>query len=60
MDEWSCSLTSSAATLTVNRITTQPSNTTVCQGSTAQFSVAGTPAANSYQWQVYKGELHSK
>ncbi len=42
-------------TLTVNQrptVTTQPANTTVCSGSTATFTVAGTGTGLAYQWQV--------
>lgn len=48
-------LTSSAATLTINTagaITANPVNSTVCQGSTATFTVAASGSAPTYQWQV--------
>jgi len=48
------SATSNAATLTVNSgpvITTQPSNTSVCNASPASFSVTATGAGLTYQWQ---------
>lgn len=48
-------VTSGAATLTVNTpasITSQPSNTTVCAGSNATFTVAATGTNITYQWQV--------
>lgn len=49
--------TSTAATLTVNTfpiITTQPQNTTICQGGNATFAVTATTGVGvlSYQWQV--------
>ncbi len=47
-------LTSTAATLTVNSsasITTQPSNSAVCIGANASFSVTAT-GTTGYQWQV--------
>lgn len=49
--------TSAAAILTVNQppaVTTNPVNRTVCVGSTATFTAAGTTAVGtvSYQWQV--------
>jgi len=48
------SITSSPATVSVNYISTQPSNKTTNAGGTANFTVtaAGTPTA--YQWQVSK------
>lgn len=48
-----CTVTSNAATLTVVNagITTQPANTAVCAGTTANFSVATTGTV-TYQWQV--------
>ena len=33
-------------------VTTNPSNTTVCNGSSASFTAAGTGAGLTYQWQV--------
>lgn len=48
-------LTSSAATLTINTpgaITSSPVNTTVCQGTTANFTVAASGSSPIYQWQV--------
>ena len=48
----------SAATLTVTpatAITTQPSNTTICQGSTANLSVVADGGGLSYQWQFWNG-----
>ena len=50
-------VTSNEVTLTVNplpAITTQPSSTTVNQGSQASFSVVATNAV-SYQWQMNNG-----
>ncbi len=47
------SLTSNAATLTVNRapaITVQPAPVSACEGTTADFSVTATGAGLSYQW----------
>ena len=47
--------TSSVATLTVNTapaITTQPTSLSLCSGSAASFTVAGTGTALTYQWQV--------
>ncbi len=47
------SLTSNAATLTVNRapaITVQPAAVSACEGTTANFSVTATGAGLSYQW----------
>ncbi len=49
------STTSNAAILTVNAspaIGTQPSNATVCAGSSNTFSVTATGGGLSYQWQV--------
>ena len=49
------STTSNAATLTVNTapaITTQPTSLSLCSGSAASFTVAGTGTALTYQWQV--------
>ncbi|MEO6583645.1 MAG: T9SS type A sorting domain-containing protein, partial [Ferruginibacter sp.] len=46
-------LTSNAATLTVNAVTTistQPVSQTVCAGSNVSFSVAATGTALTYQW----------
>jgi hypothetical protein len=56
----SCSVTSSNGTLSVNplaTITTQPSNTPVCESANAQLSVVATIASGtlSYQWQVNTG-----
>ena len=48
-------LNSSAATLTVNTlvaITTQPSNKSLCVGSTTTFDVVATGSTITYQWQV--------
>jgi len=42
-------------TINVNtrpKVTTNPSNTTVCSGSAASFTVAGTGTGLTYQWQV--------
>ena len=52
-----CQVTSNgAATLTVNTaITTQPSSQTVCETSTAQFSVGASGSSLSYQWQYNSG-----
>ncbi|MBO9703716.1 MAG: hypothetical protein J7604_26155, partial [Sporocytophaga sp.] len=36
-------------------ITTQPVNAYACPGSNASFTVASTPAGNTYQWQVQAG-----
>ncbi|MCR6639272.1 MAG: hypothetical protein NVV82_09870 [Sporocytophaga sp.] len=36
-------------------ITSQPSNVSTCPGGNASFTVATTPAANTYQWQVQTG-----
>jgi hypothetical protein len=47
-------VTSSAVTLTVNTppaVTSQPSNQTICSGSSASFSVTATGAGLTYQWQ---------
>ncbi|MGC4101895.1 choice-of-anchor J domain-containing protein [Ferruginibacter sp.] len=47
--------TTGAVTIVVNQlpaVTSQPTNLTVCQGSTATFSIVGTGAGISYQWQV--------
>ncbi len=49
------SATSAVATLTVNAapvVSTSPSNTTVCSGSDASFSVVATGGGLTYQWQV--------
>ena len=46
---------SNAATLTVNTppaVTTNPANRSVCDGSSATFTVAGTGSGVTYQWQV--------
>ncbi|MBL0054634.1 MAG: hypothetical protein IPP31_00305 [Chitinophagaceae bacterium] len=46
--------TSSVATLTVNAapaLSSQPSNTTVCAGNAANFSVTATGGGLTYQWQ---------
>ena len=46
---------SPSATLTVNTapvVTTQPTNQTVCAGTTATFTAAATGTALTYQWQV--------
>ncbi|MFT3908987.1 MAG: M36 family metallopeptidase [Ferruginibacter sp.] len=51
-------ITTTAATLTVNSpasITTQASNTTVCVGENANFSVTAAGSTNTYQWQVSTG-----
>ncbi|HWR33093.1 MAG TPA: zinc-dependent metalloprotease family protein [Chitinophagaceae bacterium] len=48
-------VTSNCATLTVVSavvITAQPSNATVCDGSNASFTVAGSGGGLTYQWQV--------
>lgn len=48
-------VTSTPATLTVNSvpiIVTQPSNRTVCDGSSTSFTVAATGTTITYQWQV--------
>ncbi len=42
-------------TLTINQrpaVTAQPANTTVCNGASASFTVAGTGTGLTYQWQV--------
>ena len=47
-----------AATLTVTpatAITTQPQNTTICEGSTAYLSVSAVGGGLSYQWQFWNG-----
>ena len=47
-------ITSNAATLTVNlltAVTTAPTNSTVCAGTTTTFSVVAAGTANAYQWQ---------
>ncbi|MCX7908880.1 MAG: T9SS type A sorting domain-containing protein, partial [Ignavibacteria bacterium] len=47
-----------AATLTVHpatNITTHPSNTTICQGSTATLTVSAVGVSLSYQWQFWNG-----
>lgn len=52
------SLTSQAAILTIGAaipVTTQPANTTVCSGGTANISVVTGGANVSYQWQVNTG-----
>ena len=51
-------VTSNAATLTVVTsvgVTTQPVNTTACDGSSASFTVAGNGTGVIYQWQVNTG-----
>ncbi len=49
---------SSAATLTVNTapvVITQPSNSTICSGSSTSFIISATGSSLSYQWQVNDG-----
>jgi hypothetical protein len=52
-----CSNNSSQITMTINPATstTNPTNTTVCAGTNATFSVVGTGTNLSYQWQVNPG-----
>jgi len=48
-------LVSADVTLTVNEVetfTTQPVNTTICDGADGSFTVAATGGATTYQWQV--------
>ena len=50
--------TSNIASLTVNglpAITNQPASSTICDGSSAGFTVAATGAGLNYQWQVNSG-----
>ena len=50
--------TSAVATLTVNSlplITGQPSNSTICAGSSTSFSITSTGTNATYQWQVNNG-----
>lgn len=50
--------TSNAATLTVVTsvaVTSQPANTTVCDGGNASFTVAGSGTGVIYQWQINTG-----
>ena len=50
--------TSNAATLTVVTsvaVTSQPANTTVCDGGNASFTIAGSGTGVIYQWQVNTG-----
>lgn len=50
--------TSAAATLTVVTsvaVTSQPANTTVCDGANASFTVAGSGSGVIYQWQLNTG-----
>jgi hypothetical protein len=52
------SVTSNAATLTVVtsvNVTTQPVNTTVCDGGSISFTTAGSGSGIIYQWQVNSG-----
>lgn len=47
--------TSNAATLTINSapaVTSQPGNSTICQGANTSFSVSATGGSLTYQWQV--------
>src|SRR5690606_1869675 len=49
---------SSAAILTVNTapaIAAQPSNSTICSGSSTTFTMSATGTSLSYQWQVNDG-----
>jgi len=49
---------SSAATLTINTapvVITQPSNSTICSGSSTSFIISATGSSLSYQWQVNDG-----
>ncbi|MBS1773592.1 MAG: immunoglobulin domain-containing protein [Bacteroidetes bacterium] len=51
-------ITSNNGTLsikTVPSVATSPSNTTVCSGSTASFTVSGSATGILYQWQVNSG-----
>lgn len=51
-------ITSNCAVLTVGNaaaITSQPANTTVCEGTNAVFTVTGSGSISSYQWQVNTG-----
>lgn len=53
-----CQTISNEVVITANAqqvITTQPENTSVCEGETAQFTVANEGANGSYQWQVDDG-----
>ena len=48
-------VTSTCATLSINNsitITTQPSNVSVCEGNSANFTAAANGAGLTYQWQV--------
>jgi hypothetical protein len=51
-------ITSSCATVTVNvpvNITSQPSNSAICEGANTSFSVTATGTIPIYQWQVNTG-----
>ncbi|MEP6712216.1 MAG: M36 family metallopeptidase [Ferruginibacter sp.] len=51
-------LNSAAALLSINTpvtITAQPSNTSACQGSVANFSITATGTSITYQWQLSEG-----
>jgi len=53
---------SSSATLSVNEntgIASQPSDKTVCEGSSASFSISANGTSLSYQWQEYNGSSWS-
>jgi RHS repeat-associated protein len=53
---------SSSATLSVNEntgIASQPSDKTVCEGSSASFSISASGTSLSYQWQEYNGSSWS-
>jgi hypothetical protein len=45
-------VTSSAATLSINSITSQPAPTTANQGASATFTVAANNAPTTYQWRI--------
>jgi uncharacterized repeat protein (TIGR01451 family) len=47
--------TTVTVTNSVPSITSQPANSTVCQGQTATFTIAATPADASFQWQENTG-----
>ena len=53
---FSGTLVTSAATLTVDHVTTNPSNTSVADGQTATFTAASFTASDTVQWQVSTNE----